>query len=365
MSLHPPARHESARPTGVALVGCGNIALPYARDLARYPEIALTAVWDRHPGRADALAREMGTRAASTLDELLADDATSIVVNLTGHASHHEVTRQILAAGRHVHSEKPLALTPAEARDLVDFARARGVRLSCAPANFLGEAAMTAAWTLAQGDLGKIRLIYAEANWGRIEDWHPSPAGFYQVGPLYDVGVYPITLAAVLLGPVRRVTAWGTVLHPQRLTRDGTPFTVLGDDLTVAVLEFADGVRMRLTCNFYVPSGHTAQRGMEFHGDAGSLYLADWQQFDAKVEFAPYAGERTPVPFVTGPFPGIEWGRSVRLLARAISERRPHATTGELAAHVVDVLDAIRRSGEEERPVEVDSGFAPLALAMP
>ncbi|MFI9123534.1 Gfo/Idh/MocA family protein [Streptomyces bikiniensis] len=344
----------TSQSTGVAIVGCGNIAGPYAADLARYPDIELRGVWDRHPDRAAALAAAHGTRRYASYEELLADDRVSIVVNLTGHAAHHAMTARALRAGRHVHSEKPLALTGEEAEELLALAAVHGVRLSCAPANFLGDAARTLAREVRDGRAGTIRMIYAEANWGRIESWHPSPEGFYRVGALWDVGVYPLTLAVVLFGPVRSLVAEATKLRPERIRADGTPFTVDRPDWATVLLELDSGARMRLTASFYTPR-HSNQQGMEFHGDGGSLYLSDWQRFDADVEYAAVDGPRTPVaPREEPVFPGIEWGRSVRLLARAVREERPHPTSGELAAHVVRVLEAVDRSCRLRRPVVLE-----------
>src|SRR6478736_5174689 len=108
-------------------------------------------------------------------------------------------TPRALEAGRHVYSEKPLALHPIEARTLVELARSRGLRLGCSPSTFLGEAQQTATALVRSGRLGTVRAIYAEVDWGRIETWHPAPAPFYDVGALFDVGVYPLTLATTMI----------------------------------------------------------------------------------------------------------------------------------------------------------------------
>jgi predicted dehydrogenase len=179
------------KPLGIGIVGTGNIAGGYARDALTHPEIRLVAATDLDPERAAAFAAANGCRVHGSLDELLADDDVDIVLNLTVHHAHYEITKAALTAGRHVFSEKPLALRSTEAHDLVDLARARGVRLGCSPSTFLGEAQQTAAGLIRGGRLGTVRAIYAEVNWGRIETWHPAPAPFYDLGVLVDVGVYP------------------------------------------------------------------------------------------------------------------------------------------------------------------------------
>ena len=112
---------RNAKRIRVGIVGCGNIAGPYARDIASKPNLELVALTDLEPARAEALANEHGGRAVPTVDDLLAENV-DLVVNLTFQAAHAGVTRRSLEAGKHVHSEKPLALSSMEAWDLVDLA---------------------------------------------------------------------------------------------------------------------------------------------------------------------------------------------------------------------------------------------------
>ena len=342
----------------VGIAGCGNIAGPYARTMQAYPQIELAGATDVMPERARALTADYGGRAYASLDEMLADPAIDLVVNLTIHHAHPAVITQCLEAGKHVHSEKPLAMTYAEAKQLVDLAAARGLRLSCSPITFMGEAQQTAWKTIRSGELGQVRVVYCEVNWGRIESWHPNPGPFYEVGALFDVGVYPLTLATTFLAPARRVTAYGKVLHPDRVTQDGMPFHIETPDWVVAAVELADGTVVRLTTNFYV-GGHSKQKGLEFHGDLGSLYLSSFQDFDAAVELSPYGGAYEAVPYVRPPFDGIDWGRSVAEIADAIAEGRPQRASGAQAAHVVEICSAISQSLETGRPVAVTSTFTP------
>ncbi|MEN9937861.1 MAG: hypothetical protein RLZZ387_4440 [Chloroflexota bacterium] len=352
----------------VAIVGCGNIAGPYAATLKPYEHIHLLGASDIDPERVRAFVAEHGGQAYESLDAVLADERVDLVINLTIHHAHPEVITKCLNAGKHVHSEKPLAMTYAEAKALVDLAEQKGLRLSCAPSTFMGEAQQTAWREIRSGRLGPVRVVYAEVNWGRIESWHPNPGPFYEVGALFDVGVYPLTLVTTFFGPARRVTAFGTVLHPDRVTKEGTSFHIATPDWAVAAVELANGTVVRLTTNFYV-GHHSKQKGLEFHGDLGSLYLASFQDFPAAVEFAPFAGTYEPVPLVRKGFSlqygqrtlPTEWGRAVVEMADAIEAGRPQRTTGAQAAHVVEICEAIRTSLTEGRPVEVSSSFAPPA----
>ncbi len=341
----------------VAVVGCGNISGPYGETLRAYPTIEIAGATDVDRTLSAEFVGRFGGVDYPSLDALLSDAEVDAIVNLTSHGVHAEVTAAALRAGKHVHSEKPLAASYAEARSLVELADAEGVRLSCSPITFMGEAQEETWRLLASGAIGTVRVAYAEVNWGRIESWHPRPEPFYRIGPLADVGVYPLTILTAIFGPARRVTAFGRVVLPDRVTASGEPFTVGAPDFGVAVIELEEGPIVRLTTSFYVMQ-HSKQRGIEFHGDDGSLFLSSWQEFDAPVELARNGQAYEPVPLVQA-FRGTDWGRAVAELGQAIVEDRPQRSTGGHAAHVVEILDAIVASSSEGRPVDVRSSFEP------
>jgi predicted dehydrogenase len=170
-----------------------------------------------------------------------------------------------------------------------------------------------------------------------------------------DVGVYPLTFLTAVFGPARRVTAHGAIVFPDRVTTAGEPFTVGAPDFGVAWVELEGGPVVRLTTSFYVGQ-HSKQRGIEFHGDTGSLFISSWQGFDAAVELAPFGGDYEPVP-VPGAFHRVDWGKALAELSDAISEQRPHRATGAHAAHVVEILDAVETSIRAGAAVDVTSTF--------
>src|SRR5689334_22423347 len=190
----------------IAIIGCGNIATAYAETLRPYKHIEMLGATDIDQARAHRYVETYGGRVYGTLEDILGDETVDLVVNLTIHHAHFTVIKQCLNAGKHVYSEKPLSLMAQEAWELVDLANLKGLRLSCAPITLLGEAQQTAWKIIREGLLGTVRLAYAEANWGRIESWHPAPGPFYEVGPLFDVGVYPLTILTAIFGPAHKVT---------------------------------------------------------------------------------------------------------------------------------------------------------------
>lgn len=341
---------------GVAIVGCGNIAETYARQIQQYPRVSLIGFYDLDAARATDFAARYDGKSYSDLDALLADPAVEVVVNLTIHHAHVVVITASLEAGKHVYTEKPLALSYADAQRLLALAENQGLRLSSAPITYLGEAQQTIWQRLREKRIGPVRLAYAELNHGRIETWHPNPVPFYDVGVVWDVGIYPITLLTAFLGPVEKVTAFGKVLFPDRVTLGGEPFRITTPDMVVALLEFQSGTLARVSCNFYTT---TSRQGasLEFHGDNGSLYLGNCFAFDAPLACATGEDDFETLTPCREPFAGTEFGRGLKEFANAILDDRPARASAEHAAHVIEIIEAIHQSIETGKPVALTSDF--------
>ena len=341
----------------LGIVGAGNIAGPYITDLQTSNQLTIAGLTDALPERARALADEHGLRVYDSLDALLADDGVDLVVNLTIHHAHYAVNKACLEAGKHVYSEKPLALTFQQAKELVGLAQAKGLRLAAAPFTSLFESHQTAWRYVRAGELGRVRLVYAEANWGRMETWHPHPEAYYGVGPLRDVGVYPLTFLTGVFGPVRKVTSYATTLKADRVTLSGDAFELGGPDFTVCMLEHASNVLTRLTANFYVTHS-SKQGGVEIHGDERSLFLSSWLWPSGTVEVAGFNAPYKRVPLENS-FVGeeMQWGTGVKNLVGHMLDGTPHLGTGAHAAHVVEVLEAAYASVARGEAVAVTSNF--------
>lgn len=345
----------------LAIVGAGVIAQRYAERIVEVDGLSLVAVHDVLAGRAEELASKHDAVAYATLDELLAAPDVETVVNLTIPAKHVEVTRAALEAGKHVHTEKPVALRASDAHELAALARARGVRLSCAPATLLGEAQQTAWKLIRDGGIGDVRVVYAEANWGLIESWHPEPESLYVSGPLVDVGIYPLTIVTAMFGPVRRVTAYATTVQPVRTRKDGKTFEIETPDFWVAACEHESGVVTRLTATFWVKP--SKQRGLEFHGTSGSLWMPTWGESNSRLLRTENGEDYDAVPLLGEPYAGFDWSLALVDLAEAIRDDRPHRMSAEHAAHVVEVLNGADESRREGGAVAIGSSFeAPLPL---
>ena len=334
-------------------VGCGNVAREYASTLDASP-LTVTGVCDLDAGRADALATTTGATAYTDLDAALAGEDAPLVVNLTSHDAHADVSERALRADRHVWSEKPLALDAETATRLVALAERRGVGLGCAPINAECEAQRLAQTALDDGRLGPVRLAYAHAHVGRVTEWHDDPDSFLRVGPLYDGAVYPLTLLVAWFGGVARVrTADAADPWPDRESRRPTrPSHV------EATLDFADGPLVRLTASFYAPHRSREFTSLELHGDDGSLYLDDAGALGGgeghRVSFGRAGREYTPIP-LQRPSSRTAYLAGPERLAASVRRGRPDRRSARRAAHVVAVCNAVERAAKTGESVAVDA----------
>jgi alcohol dehydrogenase (NADP+) len=333
-----------------AFVGAGAVARKYAAVLPESP-LDLVAVCDLDAERAESLADDHDAAAYTDLDAALTAESPPLVVNLTSHAAHAEITESCLRADRHVFSEKPLALDADRAADLVATADERGVALGCAPINHRCDAQRHAAALLGDGRLGPIGLGYAHAHVGRVTEWHDSPGSFLSVGPLYDGAVYPLSLLTAWFGPVDRVrTADAVDVWPDRESqRPDRPAHV------EATLQFAAGPVIRLTASLYAPHRSREFNSIELHGDDGSLYLGDAGALAADADTvrvsgpgrpyvaAPHPAPRREQPYLSGP---------ERLAAAIAAGERPTGSA-DRAAHVVAVCNAVERAADTGGSVDV------------
>jgi predicted dehydrogenase len=333
------------------IVGCGNIAAKYTKDLQTAGTVDLIGFYDVESDRARLFADKHGGQAFATLGEAI--ESAELVINLTIFEAHYPVSKAALGARRHVYSEKPVALSLVHALELAELSKQNEVRLASAPFTFMGRAQETALEWVRSGKLGTIRLAYAEVNHGRIETWHHNPAPFYAAGPMLDVGVYPLTIMMAALGPVARLTARAATVLADRVDLKGAGFTVGAPDYWLVDLEHASGTRGRLTVNFYVKG----DEGVEFHGDQGSLRLGDWFGPGASLQFTPYEGQAASVPVPPGP-DEVDWSVGVAELVESIEAERPSRLNRERSVHLVDILESAETSARTGTTVELKTSFA-------
>lgn len=343
-------------PVTIGLIGTGNISEIYLTNARRFPELNLIACADINAPAAAAKAAAHGLQAM-TPEALLADPRIEVVLNLTTPQHHVPVGLQILAAGKHLYAEKPLAVTFADGQRLTAAARAAGLRIGSAPDTFLGGSHQTARSALDAGRIGAPRAGACFMMVPGHELWHPNPDFYYATGggPMLDMGPYYITCLVNLLGPVAHVTAAHRAATTTRTIASGpragevVPVTV--PTHISAILGFASGPQVTLTTSFDV--WKHAHNHIEIYGDTGAMIVPDPNRFDGEVQVATGKGDWQALP-TARPHGDDNW-RILGLadMARAIREERPHRASGDLALHVLEVMEAALVSGTEGRRVEI------------
>ena len=342
-------------------VGAGDIATSYAAGLSDRP-LSLVGVCDIDGERAAAFAEAFDCRAFSDMETALRATDAPLVVNLTSHAAHGDVTETALRADRHVYSQKPLALDADRAADLLARAERSGLALGCAPETMYAPSQRRARRLLASGRLGPVGLGYAHAHVGRVTDWHDRPESFLDVGPLYDGAVYPLALLVSWFGPVDRVRVADTLdVWPDRVAREPTAPSHIE-----ATLAFESGPSVRLTASLYAPHRSREFYGLELHGDDGSLYLGGTGAMEDTVDavaFGRVGRSYTTVP-PQRPTRQYAYADAVERLAESIAAGSPSRTSGRRGAHIVAVCNAIEEAATGSGPTAVpEYGVSRLPVA--
>ena len=292
-----------------------------------------------------------------TVDELLAVDEIEIVVNLTIPAVHAEIGLRAVAAGKHVWSEKPLALDRGQADELLAAARAAGVLIGCAPDTVLGAGIQTALRAIRRGDIGEPLTATTVFQLPGPDVWHPSPEFLFArgAGPLFDVGPYYLTTLVHVFGPARRVSAESSTSRVTRTIgsgpRAGATFPVEVPTHHAALIGFDAGQSAQSVFSFQ--NARTRMGIVEISGTEGTLVLPDPNLFDGSSQLWT-AGRAEPV---TLDAVGSTFGRGTGVadLARAVRTGSAVRASGAVASHVLDVLLAVSTAAEIGETVEVTS----------
>jgi predicted dehydrogenase len=348
----------NVRPVTVGLIGCGTISGAYLRAAAVFPEYRITACADVDKTRAAEQARAFDLEATD-VDGLLADPSIELVLNLTIPAAHAEIGLRAVEAGKHVYSEKPLALSVEEGRRLLARAEAKERRVGCAPDTFLGGAHQTVRAVLDEGKVGRITSGTAYMMNHGHEHWHKDPAFYYQPGggPLFDMGPYYLTALIDLLGPVASVVALTDRSAEDRVVgtgpREGERVAVDVETHIAGLLRFVSGATVSLTTSFDVWSHrHTP---IELYGTEGSLLVPDPNRFDGQPMLAVGREAFKDLAVTHGFAEADHRGVGLADMARALRSGRAARADGRLAMHVLEVMEKLIEAGASGRSVPIET----------
>jgi predicted dehydrogenase len=352
---------------GVGIIGCGNISSIYMTNLPHAPGVKLRACADVRPEVAAAQAKRFGLEAMS-VDELLKRSDINIVVNLTIPAAHGDISIAALSAGKHVFSEKPLAIDVELGRKVMAEAEWRGLLVGCAPDTFLGAGGRLSRKLIDEGAVGKVLSGTAFLMSHGMEHWHPDPEFFFKRGggPVLDVGVYYITALVNLLGPVARVHSTTSTGFEERVVssegpRKGYRIKVETPTTALAMLEFASGTHMMFVATWDVWR-HT-HPPIELYGAEGSMRVPDPNFYGGVVEttkqgsdWIQHSSEKMPLGRPNWPADKPRHANyralGIAEMAYALRHGRKHHASGALALHVLEVMEAVVSGGSKEISAE-------------
>ena len=345
-------------PHRVGIVGLGVISRAYLDTLGAHPAVRVTAVADLDATRSAAVAAELPGAEAVSVDDLLDGSDVDTVLNLTTPAAHAGIALRAIGAGKGVFGEKPLAVTFAEGRTIIDRAAAAGVPVGCAPDTVLGTGTQTARAAIDRGLIGRPLSASAVMVTPGHERWHPNPDFYYTAGggPLLDMGPYYISALVHLLGPVTAVVGSASRLRSERVIgsgpRAGERIPVDVDTHVTGILEHAGGALTTLTTSF--DSVKSSASPIEIHGETGSLSVPDPNMFSGDVLFCPRGSrEWEPIEERAG---YVDAARGIGLLDMlAAPTDADMRASGRLALHTLEVMTAVLESAHSGTRVTIES----------
>ena len=360
----------------IGLIGCGNIAETYFRAQDYFNNIKFVACADKFPEASKKCADQYNIKSL-TVDEILNDTNVDVILNLTIPQAHFEISKLALQAGKHVYSEKPMSIKYDEANELVNLAKDNNLYIGNAPDTFLGGGGQVARKFVDDGDIGKVmtgNFIFAFPG---VQEFHPNPESWFQSGggPVIDMGPYFFTTLVNLLGPVKNVRSRGKKFADQREylvgPKKGKSFNV---DISTSVMldiEFANEAIVQGFISFDVQNH--ARNHMELYGTKGSLVVPDpnmfggpvllsrelgseWQEFSVedkylgKTNIINHSGRSNEAPKQSN-YRGVGLSEMIYSIENNIQ----HRCNGNLALHVLDIIESTIIASETKKEVSLRS----------
>ena len=360
----------------IGLIGCGNIAETYFRAQDYFNNIKFVACADKFPEVSKNCADQYHIKSL-TVDEIIHDTNVDVILNLTIPQAHFEISKLALEAGKHVYSEKPMSIKYDEANELVNLAKDNNLYIGNAPDTFLGGGGQVARKFVDDGDIGKVltgNFIFAFPG---VQEFHPNPESWFQSGggPVIDMGPYFFTTLVNLLGPVKNVRSRGKKFADQREylvgPKKGKSFNV---DISTSVMldiEFANEAIVQGFISFDVQNH--ARNHMELYGTKGSLVVPDpnmfggpvllsrelgseWQEFSVedkylgKTNIINHSGRSNEAPKQSN-YRGVGLSEMIYSIENNIQ----HRCNGNLALHVLDIIESTIIASETKKEVSLRS----------
>ena len=360
-SLETFAKESNATKLRVAVIGCGSVSNRYIPHLQSSPLIEVVSLCDIKYERAVAQKKQYNVNAETypNIDAMLKGVPFDMMVTLTDMQMHGELNKKALLAGKHVWSEKPMANTYADGKALLELARSKNLRLWGAPAVVNSPQFAFMAKCIQEGKLG--RVASAHGQYG-----HTGPGWssfFYEKGggSMPDLGVYNIATLTGLLGPAFSVMAMTSIVNPERMIDEKGLVKVEVEDNAHILMDHGKGIISHVMCgfNYFDPHGHEA-KGQQLHsvqifGDKGNMRLIgyDWETngvyLDDSWDNPATLYEKEPGGYV--------WQEGATKVGESIVNKTEPKINVEHALHVLEVMEAARKSSATGTKVKMQSTF--------
>jgi predicted dehydrogenase len=345
----------------VAVIGCGSVSNRYLPQLLSSKMIEVVSLCDIKYERAEAQNKLYNVNAKTyrNIDEQLKGVPFDMMVTLTDMQIHGELNKKALLAGKHVWSEKPMANTYAEGKALLDLAKSKKLRLWGAPAVVNSPQFAFMSKQIQEGKLG--RIASAHGQYG-----HTGPtwsAFFYEKlgGSMPDLGVYNIATLTGLLGPAKSIMAMTSIVNPERTVDDKGKIKVEAEDNAHILMMHDKNVISHIMCGFcyFDPHGHEANNqtlhSIQIYGDYGNMRLIgyDWETNGVMLD----TSWDKPAVLMSTDKGGYEWQEGARVTGESIITGVEPKINVEHALHVLEIIEAARKSSATGMKVKLKSSF--------
>lgn len=348
---------------GIGFVGCGAISGIYLQNITNlFKEIEIVGVCDLIRERAENAVKNYNIpKLYNDMYELFADPDVDIVLNITRPYEHYEVTKAALNAGKHVYSEKPLAASLAEGKELVALAKEKGLMLGGAPDTYLGAGIQTCRKLIEEGKIGEPIGCAGFMICRGHETWHPDPEFYYKYGggPMMDMGPYYLTAMINLIGSVESVSAMTKKTFAQRtITSQPHYGEIIDVDVNTYIagnIRFESGAIGTLFTTFDVYKSEN--KWIEVYGSEGTLCVPDPNTFGGPVRlYRPGDDGFKDMPLE---FDYADNSRALGLadMAKALQTGRDSRASYKQTYHVLEIMESFNKSGDERREIPIESHF--------
>lgn len=365
---NPLGNLRAMHPLRIGIVGVGNISGIYLKNLGLYRSTTIVAVADLDLDRAKKVGAENGSIPVMTPKELIDSPEVDLVLNLTIPKAHASVAIEAVRAGKHVYTEKPLAIEFCDAKELLAEAKKNGVLVGGAPDTFMGAGIQTCRAIIDSGAIGDPVAANAFMLCRGHETWHPSPEFYYESGggPMFDMGPYYLTTLVNLIGPVHRVSGSTRITFPTRTItsqpKHGKVVQVETPTHISGTMDFANGAVGHITTSFDVVGN--PMPNIVIYGTEGTLIVPDPNGFGGTPMLKRLSDKEFQPVTLTHGFGDNARGIGVLDMAYAICNARAPRASGDLATHVLEVMRSFEASSQSEKHVHLSTTVdRPEALA--